>query len=491
MQLHATFGRSVEIDPIVHARRPTFWFPLAVAAAAVAMLAGTWGTWPDPVIDYGMDLYIPWQLSTGHVLYRDIAYYNGPLSSYANAAVFRVFGAGLHRLEAANLMVLAVAMVLAYRLAARASGRAAAVAGGVTFAAVFAFGQAMPNANYNWVTPYVHELTHGITLGLVAVACMDRSLRTGRVRWAAAAGLAVGAALVTKAEPAVAAVAAVAVQAAAGLWVARVPGRRAVAVVGVTVGTAVIVPVLAFALLASAMPASMAFRGVLGSFPWAVDRRVTSLAFYRGVSGLDDVGGNLLTMARWSAGYAVVATAAVAVGLSVRRRGAVAAAASGAVAALAVSVLASRVRWGSALTPLPVCLVAVGAVAAWDVIRRRPADPGRAALRLGAVCFALAVLGKLLLKAHAYHYGFALAMPAGLVVVAVGFDELPAWVDRRGGRGVVVRAVAAVFWAAFVGHVLASDRAFLGEDHYTVAAGTPDSFRSSAGGWRWRPWSTG
>ena len=59
-----------------------------ILIAGVTMLVISWRKWLDPTVDFGRELYVPWQLSQGQVLYRDIAYFNGPLSPYFNALVF-------------------------------------------------------------------------------------------------------------------------------------------------------------------------------------------------------------------------------------------------------------------------------------------------------------------------------------------------------------------------------------------------------------------
>ena len=64
--------------------------PLTIALAGAAMLAWTWGTWPNVLVDFGRELYVPWRLTEGEVLYRDIAYFTGPLSPYLNALWFRL-----------------------------------------------------------------------------------------------------------------------------------------------------------------------------------------------------------------------------------------------------------------------------------------------------------------------------------------------------------------------------------------------------------------
>ena len=55
------------------------------------MLSVSWMKWPDVLIDYGKELYIPWQLTEGRALYRDFEIFMGPLSFYFNSLVFRLF----------------------------------------------------------------------------------------------------------------------------------------------------------------------------------------------------------------------------------------------------------------------------------------------------------------------------------------------------------------------------------------------------------------
>ena len=49
------------------------WAGLApVAVAFVVAAAFSWRKWPDVLIDFGMQLYIPWRIDHGAVLYRDL-----------------------------------------------------------------------------------------------------------------------------------------------------------------------------------------------------------------------------------------------------------------------------------------------------------------------------------------------------------------------------------------------------------------------------------
>src|SRR5579872_5844251 len=80
---------------------------LAVVGFALVLLKASWRTWPEPLVDFGRELYLPWRLSHGAVLYRDVDDFYGPLSQYVNAGLFRVFGVGFTTLIVANLAVYA------------------------------------------------------------------------------------------------------------------------------------------------------------------------------------------------------------------------------------------------------------------------------------------------------------------------------------------------------------------------------------------------
>ena len=77
-------SRLIAIRPVA------FWTGLVVLAllfAAGAVL--TWRKWPDLIVDFGQQLYIPWRISAGAVLYRDLFYMaGGPLSQYYHALLF-------------------------------------------------------------------------------------------------------------------------------------------------------------------------------------------------------------------------------------------------------------------------------------------------------------------------------------------------------------------------------------------------------------------
>src|SRR5271154_4198461 len=79
-------------------------------------VAISWRRWPDLLVDFGGQLYIPWRISNGAVLYRDLFYFaGGPFSQYFNALLFKIFGASFLTLIAANLIFVAATLFLIYR----------------------------------------------------------------------------------------------------------------------------------------------------------------------------------------------------------------------------------------------------------------------------------------------------------------------------------------------------------------------------------------
>ena len=47
--------------------------PVLILWVGLWMLRRTWRTWPDPIVDFGRELYVPWSLLEGQRLYADLA----------------------------------------------------------------------------------------------------------------------------------------------------------------------------------------------------------------------------------------------------------------------------------------------------------------------------------------------------------------------------------------------------------------------------------
>ncbi|MEQ1857323.1 MAG: glycosyltransferase family 39 protein [Longimicrobiales bacterium] len=430
------------------------------------MIAWTWRAWPDPLIDFGRELYVAWRLSEGDALYTDIAWFNGPLSPHWNGLLFQLFGPGLSVLVWGNVLVLAAAVGMVYALVARLTDGLTATVAGLLFLLVFACGQYVGIGNYNWITPYSHEVTHGSMLALASVVALERWARTGAVGALAVGGAAVGLSFLTKPEPFAAALAASAVLLGPTLW------RRDVRALGIFLSTA-LVPVAASAVLVG--PA-----GTWGAWPSVLDGDVAALPFYREGMGLDVPGIRAAEVAAWSAIWLLALTAALGLAWLARgTRSRVLAPVAGAASLLVMAQLGDRYDWTEVVRPL--ALVSLVALVVLAVVRWRGARTHANLLALALSAFAFTNILKMLLDVRVAHYGFALALPAALLAVTALVGWLPRWLDGRGARGDVFRACVLALLAVFAARHLEATNVWLGRKTEWVAEGR-DAFRSDARG---------
>ena len=440
--------------------------PLLIAVAGVGMLWWTWRAWPDPLVDFGRELYVPWRLAEGDALFTDIAWFNGPLSQHWNALLFRLFGPGLSVLIWSNAAVLAASIAMLYRLTLRVSDRLAATVACLVFVLVFAFGQYVGIANHNWMTPYSHEVTHGVALALAALARVARWYRTRSLLALALGGIALGLCFLTKVEPFVAGSLGCAVLLTSA---ARDREQRAVA----TFGAATIVPVAISAALVGMI-------GTLGAWPSLLNTEVAGLPFYRAGMGLDHPAERAVEMFTWAGIWLLVLLPILAIARwSGRTRGPLVPLMTAATVLLALGVVGEGVRWPDVIRPLP--LVGLAILGGLLIAARRTGRETDHTVALALTVFALALLGKMILNVRVAHYGFALAMPATLLSITALVGWLPEWLHARGARGDVLRAGAVAVVAMFaLQHVsLTADR--LSQKTVVVGSGR-DAFRSDLQG---------
>lgn len=442
--------------------------PVAIALTFVALAAWSWRKWMDVHIDFGNELYIAWQLSEGQALYLDIAHRNGPLSHYLNALWFTLFGVSIRTLTLCNLAILGGICVALWRVLLLGFDRLAATAGCLVLLGMFAFSQYVGIANYNYVTPYHHFQTHGLALCLVALLALASWIRTGRARAAALAGACLGALFLTKIELFVPALAmaglGVALRFASPPYKSR-DFTRGVAALG---GAAVVAVALGFGLLLIQMPPTLALRGVLGN--WAHLGGLGDDAFYRSVAGFGDVPGNVGRMLEGGAGIAATGLLLLAADRWLPRptgpgaRSTLVAALSIALfAGLAAGLVRVPFAIGARALPLTSAVALIGLGALWWRARDDRDRRARLAHLTLLAALSLGLLGKMLLAARVSHYGFVLALPASVLLVAGAVSGLPAWLRRggRGWRGMLARGLAIALVSAMVlAHFQESDRRY-------------------------------
>ena len=171
-----------------------------LALLVVWFLHESWRKWADPIIDSGPQWYAVWRISLGALPYHDFTWYYGPLSVLFNGLLFKCFGPGMMVLVAANLLVYAGIVTLAYLAFRMAWGRLAAFAALAVFISVFSFSMLNAVGNYNYVLPYTNETTHGMLLMLLTAFVMVRWCGQPSRVWAFLLGLCGGLAAVLKPE---------------------------------------------------------------------------------------------------------------------------------------------------------------------------------------------------------------------------------------------------------------------------------------------------
>ena len=447
------------------------WAPFLILAAAFCLFAWrSWRTWPDVLVDFGHELYIPWRLTEGDRLYETIAFTMGPLSQSFNALLFRLFGVSLSTLIWANLVILAGITGLLFEIFRLCGTRATATAATLFFLAVFAFSQYTIIGNYNYVCPYRHEMTHGLALGLAELYCLIRSGERHDRRWLIAAGFFLGLVGLTKAEPLLPAVACAAVAVGFGR-ISRSetaadpssPQReyssgKALLDGGALLGAAIVAPLASLLLFAATRGWSGAWSATFGWLGYVLDSRLTQSAFYQSLAGWDVPAARaasiLLTVAGYLGGLVVAYLAESILGRVARKRyvagglGVLTAISAPYLIGFGSDLLGFHVtpgQWSQLGGVLPVLVPLVVIVTGRRVIRAsRPVQanapamakdrtaPSRPAWPLFLVSvFALGLLPKIFLNPQWGHYGFVLAMPGTLVLIHVTIVSVPAWLRRK------------------------------------------------------------
>src|SRR5947209_1394170 len=146
----------------------------ALAGAGAFFIATSWRKWPDPLLDFGQQLYNAWQLSSGAVLYRDVGCIYGPFSQYLSAGVFFIFGPGLIVLVLANLIIFAGISMCIYLVTRKCWGVLAAWLSTLILISVFGFSHFVDAGNYNYAAPYANEAVHGMLISLLLCYALFR-----------------------------------------------------------------------------------------------------------------------------------------------------------------------------------------------------------------------------------------------------------------------------------------------------------------------------
>ena len=427
-------------------------YPLLLALVFAVLVWGSWRKWGNPFVDYGIELYVAWQLSEGKHLYRDIVWLGGPLSQYTNALWFRLFGVSYLTLSLVNIAFVAGLTALLYRFFTRTIGRTAGFTAGLILLVVFAFQSYETDGSWDYVAPYRHEAVHGLGLAILGLSVFADYLGQGGKWRSFGVGLCFGAVCLTKIEPSVALTGALVSGYWLGLRFLPLLRERWRPDVGWFIVGSVVIP-LGFGLyLATQMPLELAVTGLLGNWLNVARTDAFGQVFYWRVMGLDRWQEHLAQAVGGLGGFVVVVSTFIglerALHKVIRRWVVWAGATFGVTWFLAYKVL----PWNSVLYSLPFL---TGLALPWVVwMTLRCADQTLFAQRWIPLTmwsvFALLLLGKITLNAHVGNYGFTLALPATVLLAVSAICLLPELIRANDwGTGTLVRWGSAGVLVAF------------------------------------------
>ncbi len=427
-------------------------------SAAIFFLVLSWGKWPDILVDFGRELYIPWQLSEGKVLYRDIYFYYGPFSKYLYAFFFRLFSPSLALVVTVNFIVLFLFSFISYRLLRLWTSVAGAwLAVGVLFS-LFAFGQYAGIANYNFICPYSHELVHGLVLSFgILLLFLNNSYKPSSNMAVFWLGGLVGLVFLTKVE--------VFVALAVSLMTGGVLGRKFFGRKdflekqgGLSFLLGFFLPVLVayfyFVLQMGVGPATTAF-----FFPYLAIFNVSHSAnlFYQGLSGWDQPWVSIRLMAVAASGHLIIFGGMIILSLAITkfregswRR----------VASLFFVVFFAAGLWVTVtmhvpaymiMRPLPLFCAALAVFWGTRLFLSTSEKDGMPVFaRFVFAVFSTVLMLKVSLYGHIFHSGFVLCLPAALLLVGALFDGGSFLVGKWNGGRLLFQSLAVVFLLAIV-----------------------------------------
>lgn len=388
----------------------------------------SFGKWTDVLIDFGREIYLPWAMTEGKILYSDIFYFRGALSPYFNYLLFKVFGVGLSTLVTANYVILIMILALIWFIAERSSSYLISFLSCLIFIFLFAFQYYLGVNIFNYIAPYSHESTHGILLSLIMIVCFACALFDERKFWLVLSGITLGLTFLTKPEIFLAAFSAF----VAYLIVHSIFNDvKSAARQSLLILLSCAISILAFFfLLLTSWPLDIAMEGILGSWIYMTNQDLSSSAFSHRVMGLLNLSESLYIIFTGFFIYIVFAGLGIIACMSRF---------NWTIRFLSILIVVFTILCNTFIQefysvfdfakPFPLIVLATGAALFFLAIKEKNA---KAALSFVFCIFSFVLMGRIIFNVNLYHYGFYLAMPATMVMIMVLFYWIPETLKKYG-----------------------------------------------------------
>ena len=442
----------------------------------------TWRKWPDLLIDFGRELYMPWQINSGKVLYKDIVYWNGPLAPYVNALWFHIFGVSLTTLVYCNLAIIIALCSIIFSQIKRSCDRTTAVMACIVFLCTAAFPQFIEMGSWNFVCPYDHSVTYAILFSFILIYCISFYLRTPRYVILVFAGFCCGLVFLTKAEIFVP----LAITAFVGLMLIthrnKTSGWNAYKIFLIFIVSMTVPIALFLAYLSSEMSFIQAVKGILGDWVYMYNTDITNIYFYKNKMGTDRPIFNIALIF-----LSLIILSIITLGALILDRCYVKKHYNNLILlCILVLLLVQPVLNYNAITLLIILKIVFGVVyrpillitilslitVAFLIIKKKEYIIfEKMAPFIMLNVFGMLTLGKMILNCRVYDYGFALAMAAMLIDVAFFIWLIPLLLRKEYARGNLFRKLAILGFSLISIYALIVSNYYYSKKDYSVGQG--------------------
>ncbi len=435
-------------------KQEKFLHPLILAFLTAGLLHMSWHKWVNITLDYGRELYVPWRITCGQVLYKDIASLYGPFPPYWNALLFKVFGVSIMTLVLFNIFLVIGITILIYRTFSYTMDRRTALFASVAFLIILAFRQGITNqdqGNFSFICPYSHGVTYAVFFSLWAIDCFASHSRLGRDALLGVSGVFIGLTALCRFEIFIFLGLAIASGFISGGIIGRWPLQRFLKAGALLLGGFCAPIGIAYLYFSTQLPISRVASSILGfTDQW---REILRINYYQYITGLDHPGHNFKTMLTTAAFYGLVIIAFKCLYLgrgffkkSDKRWQGVIFVLLGLAGIAQVAIWILRFPYDEIFRGLPVMIIIMMGYLSL-LLWRHQRDENKISLILPLwvmTVWGLLMLTKVFLNSRVNSEGFVYAMPAVILFIGLFQYLIPQYFEQVYPKNHFVRTLASV-----------------------------------------------
>jgi hypothetical protein len=434
-----------------------FLNPFILVLLGAGLLRMTWLKWANIAVDYGRELYTPWRITCGQVLYKDIASLFGPFPPYWNALLFKIFGVSIMTLVLFNILLVIGITVLIYRFFSYTADRRIALFASTAFLSIFAFQQSnlgWDQGNFNYICPYSYSVTYAAFFSLWAINLFAAHGRSGRDAWLGAVGILIGLTALCRFEIFIFFAIAVALGFISRGFIGHWPLGRFLKAGALLLGGFCAPIGIAYLYFSTQLPGPQVWPSIFGfNYRWL---EILKANYYQFMTGLGHPWHNFIIMLTTAACYGVVVIAFKCLCMGVdlfkkigeRWKGII-------FVLLGLAGMARVVVWilcfpyDQIFKGLPVVVILmVGYLSLLLVQHQQDGQKIRQVLPLWVMAvWSLLMLTKVLLNVQINSEGFVYAMPGVILFVVLFLGAVPQYFERVYPRAYFVRPLASALMA--------------------------------------------